>query len=195
MDLFTALSTALTGKAAATLAGLTLAGGGLAVAIDAAQPADEATPVIAERESDDDESVERPEDLELVVEENDTAENGTHDQGRAADVHEALTDGEAEPGDDDFGQIVSENAREDGRDFGQNVAEAARDGAGEEQASGGQARADEDQGDAEAGHERAEAARTQAPEATGTDTSDDEDADASEQGADNADRAQGAGGR
>jgi hypothetical protein len=190
MAVLTALSTALTGKAAATLAGLTLAGGGLAVAVDATQSAEEASPAVEELGSQDDAQAS---DVELLVEENDTPEDGTENEGRAEDVHDALTDGEAEPGDEDFGQIVSDNAREGGRDFGQNVAETARDGAGEEESTEGRARADEDHGQseehAEAGQERASEQREQTPAA---DDAGDETpgAEAREAGPDNAERGQ-----
>jgi hypothetical protein len=195
MSLLATLSTALTGKAAAALAGVTLAGGGLAVAVDAAQPAEDANADVDQVEIQDDGA--EDDGVELLVETTDTPEDGTEDRGRSEAVHDALTGGEAEPGDEDFGEIVSDNARNGGKDFGQNVADAARDGAGESESAEGRARAEEAQesterGQAdegpEAGQQRAEQAREErAPESSGAETADEarQDEDAQESRPDN----------
>jgi hypothetical protein len=76
---------------------------------------------------------------ELTVEEVVPADDEEDGEGRAADVHAALTgDDEIQPGSREFGEAVSENARTN-PDFGRNVADAASQGASED----GRARADE----------------------------------------------------
>jgi hypothetical protein len=56
----------------------------------------------------------------------DAAGDGPTDEGRAAEVHDALTGGEATPAEDGFGQEVAERARESrGGEHGRSVADAA----------------------------------------------------------------------
>lgn len=140
MALLTSLTTATTGKAVAVAAGLTLAGGSIALAGNAVsdQAKDDPSEIVAEQV---DAEVEHRQDGEHRQDDEnrdhgeggpETAEdNGGDDEGRAGDVYSTLSDG-AEPGDDDFGAQVAENAREGGQDFGQEVADTASDGASSE---------------------------------------------------------------
>jgi hypothetical protein len=95
-------------------------------------------------------------DLEFIVEDLVPAVDDAEGEGRAADVHAALTDGaDVEPGSREFGEAVSHNARTN-PDFGRNVADAASQGASTE----GRARADEARSQREAGSAEAETEET-----------------------------------
>jgi hypothetical protein len=145
IDLVT--SKAVTGTAAASLAIAGVAG------IQTAQEhADERASelLIAEEAEQDDETVDEGTDVTVAVEldeEADAEEAGTEetldeegiededgdDQGRAAEVHAALTGDETiQPGSSEFGQAVATNAQEGkGGEFGRSVAAAASRGASE----------------------------------------------------------------
>jgi len=158
MPLLSALSAALTTKAAAGLATAALVGGGVAIAVDrpdlpvegetADAQVSELPGVVVEPELPtlpepaEDRHVPDPDDLtpdlDGLVPDPDEASADAGERGVSDEVHGALTgngedNGEEppSPGDDGFGETVAENARDNGREFGQNVAAAASDGASE----------------------------------------------------------------
>lgn len=200
LTLLTSLTATAAGKAAVALTGLTIAGGGAAIATDgfstgAEDQLADVTEQLDERHDTDEET------LEVFQEELDTPDHGNDDsdeaenEGRSEAVHDALTgeDSDLTPEDGrDFGQQVAENARDGG--VGGDVSEAARDGNGEEASAEGQSRS-------ETGQDRADEARTQAP--APSDDADDEDSDTAstdaddraDAGAGNADNGKGQGGR
>jgi X-linked retinitis pigmentosa GTPase regulator len=186
MALFSTLTATLAGKAAAGVAGLALAGGGIAVAVDHAQTpeqADNGLTVADEAQRGDEpggdaEAEERLLEVagDLAVDEIDTEDNGEDNgediggengddgegngdeesNGRSGDVHDALTGDDTSPGDPEFGEKVSQRAQEGGREFGQEVADAAR---GENGQNGG---AEARENRAEADENRAEAGENRA---------------------------------
>ncbi|MCC5947400.1 MAG: hypothetical protein JJT89_03000 [Nitriliruptoraceae bacterium] len=133
---------------------------------DAGDDGDDALPVPGddddadvEVDPDDGDSDDGDEDAgddgEPGIEDGDVGDDADGRSATARAVHDALTNGEAVPGDEDFGQKVSENARDrtDGkRGNGAAVSEAAR-GANEQRRA---ARGDDDGPDASSGPAQAE---------------------------------------
>jgi hypothetical protein len=146
MSILETLASLATAKAVAAAAATTLAVGGaagLSIANEAVGetpaevevPAGEAADNRADNADLGSGNAENAADIELTLDEVE-AELDAENEGRAADVHEVLGDGEGA----DFGQNVAENAREGaGGEFGRAVAEAASQGASGE----GRARAEE----------------------------------------------------
>jgi hypothetical protein len=157
MSILETLASLATAKTVAAAAATTLAVGGAAgltiaqdVADDSAQipaevPVGEAAEKRAEQadlgagNADRDAKSDAESESELTVEEVVPADDEEDGEGRAADVHAALTGDEAiQPGSREFGEAVSNNARSN-PDFGRDVADAASQGA----SADGRARADE----------------------------------------------------
>jgi hypothetical protein len=188
--LLTSLTATAAGKAAVALTGLTLAGGGAAIATDgfSAEAEDQLEEVIAQLDERDDDDAEA---LEVFVEDVDTEENGQEDEGdnegRSEAVHDALTgeDSDLTPEDGrEFGQQVAENAQNGG--VGGDVSEAARNGNGEEAAAEGQSRAEENRqegAEASNGQDRADEARAETPAPSADENDEDDDTDTASTGA------------
>lgn len=165
MAVFEGLSALLTSKVGATVAGVALATG--AVGATGSLPEDvqasfDSTFGIERAEQAQADAEERQADAEEEAVE--AEEQAAEAEANADEVLGTLSgDEEVTPGSEEFGEAVSDNAREGGADFGADVASSASDGNsddGQEAAAEGQANgeasSDADEASAE-GEARAEA--------------------------------------
>lgn len=161
MAVFEGLSALLTSKVGATVAGVALATGSVgAVGGTGSLPED------VQASFDSTFGIERAEQAQADAEERraDAEEAAVEAEANADEVLGTLSgDEEVTPGSEEFGEAVSDNAREGGADFGADVASSASDGNsddGQEAAAEGQANgeasSDADEASAE-GEARAEA--------------------------------------
>jgi hypothetical protein len=177
----------VTSKAVAGTAAASLAVAGVAGIQTAADHADERASELLtveatadDEDGDEGDDLATPEGIEATAEEapdvvlDDELVEGTDgdedgdDQGRAAEVHAALTGDETiTPGSSEFGQAVAANAQEGkGGEFGRSVAAAASRGASERDDEGDEGEVETADAEADEDRERPEQADSGRPEGT-----------------------------